>query len=256
MSAALFDLTIVGPALIAGLLVVATHVPLGREVLARGIIFIDLAVAQVAGLGVIAAHYSADEPGTLAVQLAALAAALAAAIALNYTERRWPEIQEALIGVLFVLAASGGLLLLAGNPHGGEHLKELLVGQILWVSPSALIIAAITYLAVLLLWFGLRTRLGTPGFYFLFAVTVTISVQLVGIYLVFATLILPALAARARGSPDGLRLGYLVGVTGYAAGIVLSTLYDLPTGAVVVCTLALAAAMAAYAAGAARRKKA
>ncbi|HEX9813188.1 MAG TPA: metal ABC transporter permease, partial [Burkholderiales bacterium] len=93
MSAAVFDLSILGPALIAGLLVVATHVPLGREVLARGIIFIDLAVAQVAGLGVLAAHYFGDEPGAFAVQAAALAAALAAAAALNYTEKRWAEIQ-------------------------------------------------------------------------------------------------------------------------------------------------------------------
>lgn len=145
MSAAVFDLSILGPALIAGLLVLATHVPLGREVLARGIIFIDLAVAQVAGLGVLAAHYFGDEPGALAVQAAAVTAALAAAVVLNYTEKRWAEIQEALIGALFILAASGGILLLAGSPRGGEHLRELLVGQILWVTPQALAITALVY---------------------------------------------------------------------------------------------------------------
>lgn len=244
---AVFDLSIVGPALIAGLLVIATHVPLGREVLARGIIFIDLAVAQVAGLGVITAHYFfGEEPGTAAVQLAALVAALVAAVVLNYTERRWPEIQEALIGALFVLAASGGILLLAGNPHGGEHLKELLAGQILWVSPSALAVAAAAYAAVLVLWFAARARLGTAGFYLLFAVSVTVSVQLVGIYLVFATLILPALAVRSLGGRRGLGWGYAIGGAGYALGIALSALYDLPTGPLVVCGLALAAVVVGW----------
>lgn len=243
MTLTALDPTILGPAFIAGLLVLATHVPLGREVLARGIIFIDLAVAQVAGLGVIAAHFLGEDPGALVVQIAAVAAALAAAIVLNLTEKRWPDIQEALIGALFVLAASGSLLLLAGNPHGGEYLKELLVGQILWVAPSALMITAVVYAAVLVLWFGLRARLGTAGFYILFAITVTASVQLVGIYLVFASLILPALATRRLGGARGLGWGYGVGLVGYAAGIVLSSLADLPTGAVVVWTLAIAAAV-------------
>ena len=67
------------------------------------------------------------------VQVAAALAALAGALLLTWTERRWPDVQEALIGVVFVLAASGGILLLANNPHGGEHLRDLLVGQILWV---------------------------------------------------------------------------------------------------------------------------
>lgn len=245
MTLANLDLTILGPALLAGLLVLATHVPLGREVLARGIIFIDLAVAQVAGLGVIAAHYSHDEPGFFTVQLAAIGAALAAAWLLHATEKRWPEIQEALIGALFVVTASASVLLLAGNPHGGEHLRELLVGQILWVSPSALAIAAITYAILLVTWFAIRARFGTAGFYAIFAVTVTVSVQLVGIYLVFASLILPALATRRMAEKPALVWGYSIGVLGYAGGIALSALIDLPTGAVTVCTLALVTMLAA-----------
>jgi zinc/manganese transport system permease protein len=245
MNTATLDPTILGPALVAGLLVLATHVPLGREVLKRGIIFIDLAVAQVAGLGVIAAHFISAEPGTPAVQLAAVSAALATALLLRFTERRWPEIQEALIGALFILAASAGILLLAGNPHGGENLKELLVGQILWVSPLALAITMVAYIAVLALWFGLRGRLGTMGFYLVFAVSVTASVQLVGVYLVFASLILPALAVRRHPGHGGLVRGYAIGVAGYVVGITLSALLDLPTGAVIVWTLAGAAAVAA-----------
>lgn len=245
MTLGALDIGILGPASLAGILVLSTHVPLGREVLKRGIIFIDLSVAQVAGLGVIGAHFIGEEPGTLAVQIAAVAAALAAAVLLRFTEKRWPEIQEALIGALFVLAASGSLLLLAGNPHGGENLKELLVGQILWVSPMALMVTMATYIVVLSLWFGLRKRIGTAGFYVLFAISVTASVQLVGIYLVFASLILPALAVRRLNNWHGLAIGYTIGAVGYVIGIALSTLADLPTGAVVVWTLAGTAALAA-----------
>jgi zinc/manganese transport system permease protein len=128
----LLDWTIVGPALAAGLIILSTHVPLGHEVLKRGIIFIDLALAQIAGLGVIAAHSMDWERDGFEVQIAAVSAALLAAVGLNWTEKRWPKKQEPLIGILFILAATGGILLLAGNPHGSEHLKELLVGQILW----------------------------------------------------------------------------------------------------------------------------
>ena len=99
-------LGILWPALIAGLLVTATHVPLGMQVLERGIVFIDLAVAQVAGVGVIVADSLGWEPTGVAVQVAALAAALACAMLLTWTERRWPEVQEAMIGVVFIVASS------------------------------------------------------------------------------------------------------------------------------------------------------
>ena len=160
---------ILWPALVAGLLVTATHVPLGMQVLARGIVFIDLAVAQVAGVGVIVADSLGWEPTGAAVQVAALTAALACAALLTWTERRWPEVQEAIIGVVFVLASSAAVLLLAKNPHGGEHLKDLLVGQILWVKPAQLPLVALAYGVFLALWFGLGARLGRAGFYAIFA---------------------------------------------------------------------------------------
>ena len=131
------------PALLAGLLVIATHAPLGIQVLNRGIVFIDIAIAQIAGLGVIAADFFGWEAAGAGVQVAALAAALLGALFLTWTERRWPEIQEAIIGTVFVLAATLSVLLLAGNPHGGEYLKDLLVGQILWVSQGQLIMLAL-----------------------------------------------------------------------------------------------------------------
>jgi len=237
MSLTSLDLSILFPAFLAGLLVLATHVPLGRQVLARGIVFIDLAIAQVAGLGVIVADSLGWEPQGWRVQAAACGAALLGSLLLTATEKRWPSVQEALIGVLFVAAASVEILFLASNPHGGEHLKDLLVGQILWVSPRALVPVAILYAAVLAVWMVFRARLGRIGFYLLFAVTVTQSVQLVGIYLVFASLIVPALAARMLDAEHPTLTGYGFGVAGYAAGLAASSLFDLPTGAGVVCAL-------------------
>jgi zinc/manganese transport system permease protein len=237
MSMDAVDLSILAPAFAAGLLVTATHVPLGMQVLARGIVFIDLAIAQIAGCGVLLADRFGFEAEGLAVQLAALAAAMAGALLLTWTERRWPDVQEAIIGVVFVLAATGGVLLLASNVHGSEHLRDLLVGQILWVQPSRLAWAAVVYALVLALWFGMRERLGRTGFYLLFALSVTISVQLVGLYLVFATLIVPPLATR-RMTRGRLPAAWLIGGTGYAAGLLISTTADLPSGPVIVWMLA------------------
>jgi zinc/manganese transport system permease protein len=232
------DWAIVGPALIAGLLVLATHVPLGLQVLRKGIVFIDLAIAQIAGLGVIAADAMGWEPQGWAVQAAAMSAAAAGALLMTWMERRWPDIQEALIGALFVLASSVGILLLASNPHGGEHLKDLLVGQILWVTPGQLWAEAGLTAMLLALWFGWGHRLGRIGFYLLFAVAVTASVQLVGVYLVFSSLILPALAVRQASARWQLPLAWLGGALAYAMGLALSAVLDLPSGAVVVLVMA------------------
>lgn len=238
---AAIDWTIVGPALAAGLIVLSTHVPLGQEVLKRGIIFIDLAIAQVAGLGVIAAHSMSWDPNGLEVQIAAVSAALLAAFGLNWTEKHWAKIQEPLIGCLFILAATGGILLLAGNPHGSEHLKELLVGQILWSTYDSLWPIALLYVAVLITWFTLRQRFGVLGFYISFAIVVTASVQIVGIYLVFASLIIPALATSRLRRGNRLAIGYGIGALSYLIGIVLSATLDLPTGAIIVWSMAAVA---------------
>lgn len=239
MNLAALDLSILVPAFAAGLLVTATHVPLGFQVLQRGIVFIDLAVAQIAALGVLAAHLFDWEPQGWAVQALALGAALCGALLLTWTEKRWPEIQEALIGVLFVLAASGAVLLVAGNPHGGEHLQDLLAGQILWVSPSRLPFDALVYGGLIAAWFGLGEKLGRMGFYALFAVAVTVSVQLVGLYLVFATLVIPAIATRHLAGKHRLFAGYVLGAAAYALGLTLSAWSDLPAGAVIVWLLAV-----------------
>ncbi len=240
------ELVILWPAFIAGLLVTATHVPLGMQVLARGIVFIDLAIAQIAGVGVIFADYLGWEPTGAAVQIAALSSALGAALLLTWTERRWPQVQEAIIGVVFVLASSVAILILAKNPHGGEHLKDLLSGQILWVNAARLPFVALIYAVILALWFGPRERLGRIGFYGLFACAVTLSVQLVGLYLVFTTLVVPALATFYSRRHRHLK-AYSIAVLGYAAGLLLSVAADLPSGAMIVCAMVVAGIAAALA---------
>ena len=244
------DWTIIGPAVIAGMLVLSTHVPLGQVVLGRGIIFIDLAIAQIAALGVIAAGFFGWQENPYLVQVAAVSAALLAAAFLNWTEKHWPRSQEALIGTMFVLAATGAILLLAENPHGGDYLKDLLVGQILWTTWTSLIPIAILYVILLTVWFTNQERIGRAGFYITFAVAITAAVQIVGVYLVFASLILPALATRRLSGRPRLAVGYSIGAMSYLIGIVFSALADLPTGAVTVWTLALISVLAGFTIGA------
>lgn len=234
---------IIVPALVAGLIVLATHVPLGMQVLRRGIVFIDLAIAQIAALGLIAASLLDFAPHGLAVQAIAAGSALLGGFLLAWMERRWPEVQEAQIGALFVLAATGGILLLAHNPHGDEHLRDLLAGQILWVNYTQLAIPLMVTVALLSVLAWTRNRMSPLVFYSVFALAVTASVQLVGVYLVFASLILPALGTRHLTGRARLVLAYVIGGVAYALGLLLSTVWDLPSGALIVWCLAVMAVL-------------
>jgi len=232
------------PALLAGMVVLSTHVPLGREVLRRGIVFLDLAVAQIAALGLLAINqlpflHEDDALYPLLKQLAAVGAAMLGASILYAFKRYSAVVQEALIGTAFMLAASGAILMLAADPHGGERLKELLAGQILWVDYSSVVMVALVYALFALCM--LRSPLAESGylFYLLFAVAVTLSTQLVGVYLVFASLIIPALAGLNARRPWVTAYG--VGGVGYVLGLVLSVAWDLPTGALTPWTLAAVA---------------
>jgi zinc/manganese transport system permease protein len=157
-------------------------------------------------------------------------------------------VQEAQIGVMFILAATAGLLLVAHNPHGGEHLQDLLAGQILWVRYDQLLLPAIGTVLISGLLFFFQNQLSRLGFYLIFALAVTASVQLVGGYLVFTSLIVPGLAVRHYVGKKRMLLAYGIGAGGYAAGLVLSTLFDLPSGALIVWCLTLLA-MLVYALG-------
>ena len=241
-----FDWSVLAAPLAAGLIVSAMHVPLGRRVIERGIIFIDLTIAQVAALGAVLAEVWHLGGHGWASHLPDAVAAFAAAALLAWTAKRFPDVQEALIGTLYVVAASAAVLAVAHNPHGGEHLDELLSGQILWVAPREVVAVAVVFAPLLAVWafWGRHREL---AFYFLFAIAVVASVRVIGVFLVFATLILPALAAHGLPGGRGLAVGYGVAAVGYALGLWLSVPLDLPAGPLIVCTLAALALLVAIA---------
>jgi len=238
----MIDLSILLPAFFTGLLVLLTHVPLGQRVLQRGIIFIDLALAQIAGLGLIIAFVLGFEPHGFGVQIVAVVSALLGAGVLYFLERKFSQIQEALIGLVFVLAAAAVILLTSHQPQGAHEVETLLSGQILWVNYKQLIPVAIVYLFVIVLWFIPWWKSQRFKFYILFALAVTASVQLVGIYLVFASLIIPALAIR-NIKKYALLTGYVIGMLGYALGILGSAIFDLATGPLIIWALFIVAGL-------------
>lgn len=228
------------PALAAGLLIGITHAPLGMEVLRRGIIFIDLAIAQIAGLGLVIMELYWPEASLWILQAVTLSCALLAALVFHWTEHWLPGRQEALIGSSFVLAASLALLLLADHPHGGEAIQHLLSGQLLFVTWNELLLAAPVYALVLVAWLARpRWRAGI-GFYLLFALAVTASVQLAGVYVVFASLILPALAASAWPG-RGLSVAWGSAILAVVGGLLAALLFDWPAGPVLVVSYVLIA---------------
>lgn len=231
-------ITLLAPAFCAGVVVALTHVPLGQEVLKRGIIFIDLAIAQIAALGVVIGDVLFHvEGGGAASLVLALVFALSGSVLFGWLERKTPHLQEAFIGCAFVISASLIILVLAGDPHGGEEMQGLLAGQILWVSGEHVGYTALAYAAILFAWFKFKDKRGML-FYALFPVTVTLSVQLVGVYLVFASLIIPAMGAARFPEKNRLAAGYIIALVAILSGLTISVTADFPAGPVLVCSYA------------------
>lgn len=232
-------ITILLPAICIGILIALTHAPLGVEVLKRGIIFIDLAIAQIAGLGFILAKMYLGSESSILQQICALAFALAGALAFRKFEKSHPENLEALIGVSFILAASLSILALSNNPHGNEQLHQLLSGQILFTTWTDIMWHTPVYLAIVALWLTAPKVKQGLWFYSLFAVAITSSVQLVGVYVVFASLILPALAVVKLPENKKLFSAWGTGIIAVVLGIAVSAMSDLASGAMIVCSYTL-----------------
>ena len=233
---------IVGPAFAAGLMIAVTHAPLGIVVLRRGIIFIDLAIAQIAGLGAVAAGLFWGEPPWWVVQGTALSCAVIAALFFHLVERFSPDRQEAIIGCSFVVAASLAILLLTGQPHGDEAMEQLLSGQLLFVTWPQIALHAPVYLVILALWFLRPQNRQGVWFYLLFSAAITSSVQLTGVFVVFASLIAPALGAtRFAGPRRELATAYGIALIALLSGFSVAIQSDLPLGPVLVCSFMLSA---------------
>jgi zinc/manganese transport system permease protein len=243
---------------LACLVLTAIHVYLGLHVLARGVIFVDLALAQVAGLGVTVAFLAGHPIQSEAAYWYALAFAVggAALFALTRAERgRLP--QEAIIGIVYAVSAALAILVVDRAPQGAEHIKQLLVGDVLTVSPSEVGRLAGLYAAIGLLHVLMRRPLleisfdpegaASRGrsvrgwdfaFYVTFGVVVTSSVRIAGVLLVFSYLIVPAAvgALATRSIRGRLLLGWMLGALVSAVGLWASFAWDLPTGAAIVAT--------------------
>ncbi len=224
------------PALAVGLVILVTHIPLGQEVIKRGIIFIDLAIAQAAGFGLIIAEHLHLHHG-IEEQILAVAMALFTALLFRQTEKRLGEYQEAIIGIFYVLYACLSLMLLAHSPHGAEHFNEILSGEMLFVTWEDILYHLPIYIGVLLFWFNYTGARQGLVFYILFALAITSSVQLVGVFLVFTSLIVPALALAI--SKRGLFFGYAVSAIALIIGMLVSIYSDLPSSICVILSLVI-----------------
>jgi len=239
-------ISLLAPAFMAGVLISLIHVPLGQEVLRRNIIFLDLAVAQFAALGMIAfqTFIIVDEYSLLAGYGrlgAGLIAAIICAIIFHFLEKKSGHYQEALIGCAFVLAASMGLLLVANSPQGGEEIKDILEGQILWTSWGHVTFVAPIFIAVFLAWMIFKNKRSFL-FYPLFAITIPFSVSMIGVYLVFASLIFPALAV-AKQQNHKIKIGIAISIASYLLGLIASYLFDWPAGPAIVLALSCVGAV-------------
>lgn len=252
------------PALALSALLVFTHTYFGLHVLARGIIFVDLALAQVAALGASMAFLLGQDVHGDAARVYAFAAALLAAAGFAWL-RRLPNktLREVAIGCVYVVAAALSIVVLSRSVSGMEELRSLMSGNILWVRWGEIAFVGAAYAALALLhgvcWprfqalsFDENTQpralLWEFLFFSSFAAVITLAVHLAGVLLVFAFLILPAFSAvlLARTQTRRLVLGWLFGIGGAVAGLWLSVLADLPTGPTMVVVLGLMPVVAAF----------
>lgn len=242
--------------LAACFVIVGIHAYLGLHILARGVIFVDLALAQLAALGAALALVAGFDLDGAAGYAASLGSAVIGAALFSMTRTRRAEVpQEAIIGIVYVVAAAASIIALDRSAHGAEHLKEVLVGQILWVTWTDVGRALGVYVLVgVLHWIWRRPFLwvsaGGSGmepaavrgwdflFYATFGVVISVSVPIAGVLLVFSFLIVPAVCAVLLATSFSARLlvAWSVGFGVSAIGCTLSYLLDLPTGAAVVCT--------------------
>jgi zinc/manganese transport system permease protein len=243
----------------ACVVLVGIHAYLGLHVLLRGVIFVDLALAQIAALGTVIALVSGHPPGSYASITFALGATILGAAIFSITRMRSGKIpQEAIIGLTFVIASAAAILVADQAAEGAEQIKELLAGSILWVTWPRVLNILMLYTAVGLFHYlfrrrftlisedpdkafamGWNVRLWDFWFYASFGVVITLSVQIAGVLMVFSYLVAPAIIALAVSSswPARIAIGCAVGLTGSVLGLIASYRWDIPSGPAIVCFL-------------------
>jgi len=249
------------PPFIASLILTGIHAYLGVHVVERGVIFVDLSLAQIAALGTtIAVLYGIEPHGTAAYAVSLIFTFIGAAVFSTIRGHRARIPQEAVIGICYAVASAAAILAMSKSAEQTEHLKEMLVGNILTVSWFEVAKTAVLYGLIGLFHFifrkkfltislepekaevqGINTRLWDFLFYASFGFVVTSSVAIAGVLLVFCYLIVPSVGAMLYSDHIGKRLaiGWTMGTLVSALGVYLSLQIDLPTGATIVCTFAL-----------------
>jgi zinc/manganese transport system permease protein len=249
---------------LAGLILTGIHAYLGVHVVERGVIFVDLSLAQIAALGTTAAYLAGHDLHSTVTYFWSLGFTILGAAIFAFTrvhrETRIP--QEAIIGIVYAVSAAAAILAMSRAPEGTEHLKDMLVGNILTVNTATVVKTAVLYALVGLFHFIFRKKFlaisvgahtgeaeNIPNlkfwdflFYTSFGFVVTSSVAIAGVLLVFSYLIVPSVAAMLYAQSIGKRLaiGWTMGALVSAVGILLSFKFDLPTGAAIVCTFGIA----------------
>lgn len=258
------------PALVISLILVGLHAYLGIHIIAREVIFVDLALAQVAALGWAAAGLGLGDrigdllgvPASAASYGIGLAATLVAAALFSVTRMEHKHVpQEAIIGIVFVVASAVTILFAAQAPRGAEHVEELLTGSLLWVTWPQIWRTALIYAVIGGAHWLLRERFFTISlrpeeakgsgwsmvwwdfvFYALFGVVVTVSVAIAGVLVVFSFLVIPAVIAFLFTTQPArlLAIAWSAGTLATLVGLYGSFITDLPTGPTVVCAFAIA----------------
>jgi zinc/manganese transport system permease protein len=252
------DLSLFLPPLVACLVIVAIHSYLGLHVIAREVIFVDLSLAQMAALGSSVAILAGSQPDSPTAFVYALGFTTlgAAVFALTRTSHKGAVPQEAIIGIVYVMASAAAILVADRTPRGGEAIKDILVGSLLWVNWPTILRLALVYAVVGVFHWVLRRRFLTISFspetavaggwrvrwwdflfYLSFGIVITFSVPIAGVLLVFSFLVVPAAVAFQFTRRQGklALISWLAGAPASAGGLWISFEYDLPTGPIVVC---------------------
>jgi len=260
MKISFFDIML--PAFMECLVLVGIHSYLGIHVIKRKVIFVDLSLAQIAALGTTVAFLFGIDPSSSGAYWFSLGFTIIGAAIFSLSRLRHERIpQEAIIGLVYALAASVAILVIDKAPQGSEHIKELLTGTILWVQWDTILSAAIIYAFVGLFHFlardkfllisnhpeiayqkGLNVRLWDFLFYVTFGIVITHSVRTAGVLLVFVFLVVPAVATIMLTNKLWLQLtlGWIMGTMVSGVGLIISYFADLPSGPTVVSTYGLA----------------
>ncbi len=248
---------------LAGLILTGIHAYLGVHVVERGVIFVDLSLAQIAALGTTIAVLRGLDPHNPLTYWWSLGFTIvgAAIFALTLVHRETRIPQAAIIGIVYAVSAAAAILAMSKATGETEHLKDMLVGNILSVSPRTVVTTALLYAAVGTFHFIFRNRFlaisrgqEIPNlklwdflFYTSFGFVVTSSVSIAGVLLVFSYLIVPSVGSMLFTQSIGKRLaiGWTMGALVSALGILISFWRDLPTGATIVCTFGIVLALMA-----------